>query len=806
MYILFEEHQYESSKVENILKDIYVLQDVDKKVSVQYVGYFYNPQLHDCVFILPKVLLRDDRENKMEVLAGVKNAAGEPVTPEQVLTPESQKTLDREYRKFIYEFSVWVYRALMVFYQANPASKAILYKHITRTGKGKRQRTNTYLDIVLSLIRYNQENRDFVLFTIKNMHRGNNKINWNKTIGHSAAFLQDNEAPVYLKLVNKKRVVNYEEELFVIYYSILNYLNVEYGFKTPINVQYDLIVGKQFARYLKGMGKIRLMQIKYKYFSDKALQLWDLCYAFFENSYQIAINAHAQEYILAKNFNIIFEAMIDELIGTPHNHIPKGLADQQDGKRVDHLYTDLALTSNDEQANREVYYIGDSKYYKNGHQLTSESIYKQYTYAKNVIQWNINLFLADETAFDEDDRKNRISDKRRFGEIHLQDTGATEGYDVIPNFFISAFVYDDHRYNAAENIRKHTNGKGKHCTTVSYQFADRLFDRDTLFLSQYDVNFLYVLFLYARNKANEKSRWKQQVREIFRNEIREVIQNKYQIYAMRAKLGVDGELYMQKHFYELNGRVFKPYGEGRDIYFAYARPLEKWEETEEQFNALRQDFVIEKCNMGNDPKEVLRASMEKALDKVLEQPLPQWLTLHFLERYSGQGVLVGYYKSERHLQWIMGNNDKGSLVYNVRLALQDEESRDGAHTAYFYDKMNVKFVVLYTDGVEETGQYRVFRVKDTAKKVSEERMRDTWYPMDETLVEEEGDSAVESERRKRNYYFYRFDEEVNIGKLDIKGLIEALKSKHLDKFGSYTPGEPLFATAEEVLEYREGFV
>ena len=98
MYILFEEHQYESSKVENILKDIYVLQDVDKKVSVQYVGYFYNPQLHDCVFILPKVLLRDDPKIKKEVLAGVKTPDGEPVTPEQVLTPKSQKMLDREYR------------------------------------------------------------------------------------------------------------------------------------------------------------------------------------------------------------------------------------------------------------------------------------------------------------------------------------------------------------------------------------------------------------------------------------------------------------------------------------------------------------------------------------------------------------------------------------------------------------------------------------------------------------------------------------------------------------------------------------
>jgi hypothetical protein len=41
MYILSEEHQYESRLVEKVLKDIYVLQDVNKKVSVQYVGYFY---------------------------------------------------------------------------------------------------------------------------------------------------------------------------------------------------------------------------------------------------------------------------------------------------------------------------------------------------------------------------------------------------------------------------------------------------------------------------------------------------------------------------------------------------------------------------------------------------------------------------------------------------------------------------------------------------------------------------------------------------------------------------------------------
>ena len=62
-----------------------------------------------------------------------------------------------------------------------------------------------------------------------------------------------------------------------------------------------------------------------------------------------------------------------------------------------------------------------------------------------------------------------------------------------------------------------------------------------------------------------------------------------------------------------------------------------------------------------------------------------------------------------------GQQRQRGVCINVRLALKDEEAREGAHTAYFYNKINVKFVVLYTDGVEETGKYRVFRVKDTAK-------------------------------------------------------------------------------------------
>ena len=320
---------------------------------------------------------------------------------------------------------------------------------------------------------------------------------------------------------------------------------------------------------------------------------------------------------------------------------------------------------------------------------------------------------------------------------------------------------------------------------MSYQFPDRLFDRDTLFLSQYDVNFLYILYLYGRNKVNEKAQWKQHVRKIFRDEIRAVIENEFMIYAMKARLGVDGAQYLRQHFYELNGRVFQPYGEERSMFFAYARPAKKMAETQGQYDELSKYFVVRPCNMGQDPLNVLQSDIEQEL----KQPVvtPQWLTMHYLERDLNRGVLVGYYKNKEHLQWILGNNDKGSLIYNVRLKLKsDEKVRDGAHTESFYKKKNIQFVILYTDGVETTGEYRVFHVKDMAGRVTEARMSATGYPLDVN----------------GNYTFFRFDEEVSIGHLDINALLADVKQKHLKVFGAHVAYEPLFCTAEDVLKHR----
>ena len=101
MQIIFEEHQYEAAKVQAVLKDISTLQDVEQKISVSYVGYYYNPNISDCVFILPKVLLTD--KNKHEVLANVvSKETGEDIKPEDIITQEGQKRhLPKDYRKFL---------------------------------------------------------------------------------------------------------------------------------------------------------------------------------------------------------------------------------------------------------------------------------------------------------------------------------------------------------------------------------------------------------------------------------------------------------------------------------------------------------------------------------------------------------------------------------------------------------------------------------------------------------------------------------------------------------------------------------
>lgn len=570
MRILIEEYQYKVSEVHDVVKGIDALENIEGKVSIHYVGYYYNALLDDCVFILPKVLLRD--------VDGVELAFGKYL-PSDIVNPDGQEVLTKDERDFIYGFAVWIYRAIVVYKNGKNNDSTIVYqKKINQVGNGSKRKSNTFLDILLSLIQFNKDNKSFFFFVLKNLHAGYNKINWTRTISTTTAIIQDGNA-IYLNPVNKKRIVNFDEELLVIFFSILNYIGDKYGFPKEINCNFDLITGRQFEKYLNGYGRVRLNQIKYKYFSDKALLLWKLCYAFFDKSHQIFVNTNQKEYLLVKSFHIVFEAIIDALVGD--NPLPDGMdKKQEDGKIVDHLFTAKSLI---ESETSNTYYIGDSKYYKMGNELGKESVYKQYTYARNVIQWNINIF---------NDGKTPSSG------IKLRDD-ETEGYNIIPNFFISATMDEKYRYNI-DGIKETDRKNNRY---ISKQFQNRLFDRDTLLLFHYDVNFLFVLSLYARNNKGEQKEWKENIRSKFRTEIQNWLQQDFEFYAMRPLPSVDVKEYMETHFRQVLGKVYTPFEE-EDI-FSLALDKKEQKSNEALLEELGKSFVVKKCSLGTNPHDIL---------------------------------------------------------------------------------------------------------------------------------------------------------------------------------------------------------
>lgn len=791
MRILIEEYQYDYEDVYDVLKGLGVLQDVEGKVSLSYVGYYFNddPDVNDCVFILPKVLLEGE--------FGKEKVFGH-IEPRDLIKAEDCKDLTTEEHAFIYNLSVWIYRAITVFRDhefdrmedGKCQSSIVLCKRAPMMGHTRKRKTNTFLDVLLTLQEWNKLNESFVMFIVKNLHSGYNKINWTRTISRSQAVIQESiggtcrQDVSYLNPINKKRQINFDEELLVIYYSILQHMHDEYGFPVRINVNFSLIQGEKFKRYINGYGKRRLKHIKYKYFSDKALELWEMCYAFFDRPDNIMLNVDQREYLLVKSFHIVFEAIIDELIAGDQT-LPKELKDQADGKRVDHLYQYQELTNNDK--NENIYYIGDSKYYKRGNSLGKESIYKQFTYARNVIQWNIDLF-------------NDGKAEEKNGHAKLRDD-VTEGYNIIPNFFISA---NQNVLLAEDDIKLIDSDKEENRRRQQYylsrQFENRLFDRDTFLLAHYDVNFLFVVALYGRNNSASKEQWRQKVRKMFRTEIQKMLKENFEFYAMTAKSNVNPDAYIRENFQQVLGKVYHPFDnrEGSDQqYFSLAlRKPEKESnpevsakisnENEAVMFALRQAFYIAKCPLGVDPKTLPEDVMPKVEARPHDEIPKEYLTMHHLEQYPDATFLIGGFNGVNQLNWIFSRRGgKRDDAYNVRIGKD-------VHGGVIKSRENIrhaKFVILYEFEKEDKGVYKAFRVKNIGE-LTKQQMIDTGY----------------INPRHDAYLCYFFDEEITLGEFDIKKIIEADRMKHeadSKQKKEYAEGQPVYMSGKELINFRK---
>lgn len=570
MKILIEQYGYAKDRLSAILDPHYFTELRDGKVKIPYVGYFLSHKIPDMVFILPKVFIIDGK------------AFGE-YDPEEIIDFEQLKP---EHKANVFSLSVWIYRAIKLYFQRKDKigeESEILQNVVSHQGP----RSETMIDIVLSLLKFDKEHKNLFAYITRLKHSGQNKIHWQKTISKTQALIQ-NGVPIYLQPHTKQKDINFDEELIVLFYSVLNYLAQEFKFNVRPAFGYDLLKPEAIQSMIdSGKGVRVLRQNRRKYFTDEMVQLWNLLFTFFEQSQYVQSKDNDDEQaMLVREFNLVFEDMIDSLIGD--SDISGGLKAQKDGKIIDHIYRDNSLIEDKKQ----IYFIGDSKYYKDDNDIGPNSIYKQFTYAKNVIQYNIDFFNQNPEEFQ---RENL-----------LYRDNTTEGYNITPNFFIRGHLQADQLNNfhdANLQLEPMRNGKGYE---ISYHFDNRLFDRDTLILQTYNINFLFVLACYVQG-AGENT---QNIRGIFRENIKRVLQLQYDFFAIRPKVQDKAEAFLHDNFQQVLGKVFAPYAASTNC---MALALDRNTENTDTINMIDQYFyrhLIPKDQLDINP-ELLFGEKEK---------------------------------------------------------------------------------------------------------------------------------------------------------------------------------------------------
>lgn len=529
MILLFEEYHYPKQLLKEVLGGYAHLYTELKngKAKVQYVGYFFSKEKGDSVFILPKVFIDDQHKAFGKYLP-------EDITSINANDDGAVKRLIEDGdHNVIFELSVWIHRAITQFVSRNIDTDIVDDAVIQNPTDVNGEKSQTMLDIILQLLDFHKKHRHLFIYVSIINASGNNKIHWAKTISKTQPIIKD-KTPYYVEFRNKNKVVNLDEELVVLFYSTLEYLCDTYNFRVKSDVQYELLPSQKIRDLIETKrGTRQLKKIRRKYFTDEFVKLWRLLYTFFDMAENIKSHKYHEDRLLVKNFNIVFEDMIDYLIGSKTEGIPDELKNQADGKIVDHIYKAKSLIDDN-----DIYYVGDSKYYAAWNEVGANSIYKQFTYAKNIVQFNINLLHHWEP-------QHKSKDKH----LPYRDS-LTEGYNITPNFFIRGVV-DSQNISYDENIKEQSD-----MLRFNKHFYNRLFDRDTLILKEYNINFLYVLSTYAIHIDSESRTHR--LRTLFRNDLIESLDKTYTFYKVKQKAGgISLEDLVRTHFYTFAGRMYK---------------------------------------------------------------------------------------------------------------------------------------------------------------------------------------------------------------------------------------------------------
>lgn len=528
MKILIEGEKYPIPILEEIFDDSKFYHQIKKDGIINSVGYYHSDKNREVIYMLPKVFMT----NGDETVFGIPT--------DTLLNIEQNNTFKHDERyNWIRQISVYFYNSLLEFKKRKINSSIVQSSLTFELNTNIEEQEYSFLDLLLSFVNFYKKNKSNILF--KHIEYKSNQVRnpkWDKTIRKRTPLLTKSKKPIYNVFRNKKKIVNTEEELLVYFFSILNHLNTEHTLYLKIDKSYTLITGNKFKQ-LQENGLFKLKKIKYRYFNDTLKRMYHLCEIYFSKSNKSSTRKKREEFISIKNYNLIFEDMVDKLFSdnildktTIDGISMKHLKNNDDGKIIDHIfdYRSLLDTSN-------IFYIGDSKYYKSDNVAGKVSRFKQFTYAKNVIQYNIDLLNKDPKEFYKPSIRYRDD--------------LTEGYNITPNFFIYGYISNYKNFDYPE-----IEEKGE--IVRSYHFEDRLFDRDTLFVHQYKINFLFVLKTYTHFGENKTEEFREKTKSIFRTNIvsflKDYDKSHFKLYKFTGR---DPKKFVTTHFREIIGKCFK---------------------------------------------------------------------------------------------------------------------------------------------------------------------------------------------------------------------------------------------------------